>query len=149
MDYQYELEQYDKEYKDLPLRERGARLPEGVYQVEVKEARVEQSGGDFDNLQLALVFEVISGEHEGTRHTKWTNLDNEVGRSITKEDLHTLAPETFDNAKLSDLPRLTGMLIEQRAEIRVKENHKDGKTYTNTYINKRLDLPGVDENKPF
>lgn len=137
-----ELEMYDEEWEDIEVREPSTPLPLGTYQVEITEARVELSGGEYDDKQLTLVFRVLSGEYSGSTHRKWINLDTEVGRQIAKTDVDRIGVEV---PKLSDLPRLTDLMIGVRLEIALVKGSakRNGGFYTNTFINRRLDEESI------
>ena len=137
MNYEEELEKYDEEFADLPVTEPMTfeDIPPGRYQVEVDEARVEkaQTSG---RLQFTVFYRIISGDLEDNNIPKFTGLDTPIGREIAKNDLHRMG---MDLEKLSDLPKLTPMLIGQKLEVMVKLNEKDGQTYRNVFINKRIE----------
>lgn len=150
------LEQFDGQYEEMEVKERQAYLPDGVYQATVIEARVETS--DWDKLQLVMVFEALTGPSKGGTIKKYYDLEDERGQGWLKQDMFTL---NFDLLKLSGLPQLTPVLIGKTAEIKVQRKEvpkEDGttKTYTNVYINKRIetdsnyiDPPPVGDDYPF
>ena len=160
MSYEDDLAAHDGEWEGIKPRQPKGMLPLGTYQVEVIEARVERAGGDYDDLQLVLVFEVITGDLEGSQHRKWSSLDTEIGREIAKQDCFNLGLEV---PLCSDLPKMTAMLIGRRAEIKLVQGKakRDGGYWTNTYINKLLDpqdssnyidpppIEDMDHDKPF
>jgi len=138
MDINQELAQYDSEYEGIEIRENNyEELPDGTYQVEVIEARVEHSSGESRRLQFTMVMRVLApSDYVERRTTKCTGLEHEVGRSIMKNDLHRMGLEI---GKLSDLPSITPVMIGAIMEIAIVTNEKDGNTYHNKYINKMFD----------
>ena len=135
--YAEDLAAYDDDFAEYEVKENvGERLPDGTYQAEIKEARVERTSGEYENLQFTLVFEILNGDYEGVTHHKWINLDSEMGRKIVKQDVFNLK---LPLEKLSELPAMTPMIVGLKVRIRVKYRKSGEKTYTNTYINKLLD----------
>jgi hypothetical protein len=138
-DYGDVLEQYDDAYEATQVEERQQYLPDGNHQVQITEARVEKS--NWGTLQLVLVFQAVAGPSRGGTIKKYYDLEDERGQGWLKQDLFTLQ---FDLGKLSALPQMTPMLIGKTAEIKVqrKDVPRDAgvmKTYTNVYINKRIE----------
>lgn len=151
-----ELEAYDEHWKGIEVQDAPefGGLPDGRYQVEVDQARVEHSQRS-GRPQLTLIFKVISGEYAGRYTGKFTGLDTDMGREIAKNDLHRLG---LDIDKLSGLPQVTPMLIGVTAEIGLQTKPgKDGNEYQNTYINKLIEVdagnyiepPPVDDGAPW
>lgn len=140
MTIEEELEPLDEKYADIVVKEPLADLPEGRYQVKVLEARVEHSKAG--RLQFVTIFEVLSGEHAGATQAKFQGLDSDIGLEIAKNDLHRM---NLDLDKISDLPKLTPMLIGLTLEITVvRKAGKGDEMYTNVYINKALDIEAPD-----
>lgn len=140
MSIEEELEQYDEKYADIKVKEPPVDLPDGRYQVKVLEARVEHSKAG--RVQFVCIFEVLSGEHAGATQAKFQGLDSDIGLEIAKNDLHRM---NLDLDKISDLPKLTPMLINLCLEITVQRKAGEGDTvYTNVYINRALDIEAPD-----
>lgn len=154
-DIDEDLKGFDGEWADIPFSERAnfGKLPDGKYQAEIEEARVEHSKAG--NLQLTFIFRILSGDFAGSTHGKFTRLDRpnqyddkgdekpDAGRSIAKNDMHLLGQ---DVGKLSDLPLTTEMVIGTKVEISIQRKTIKDIEYTNTYLNKVLDTAAAENN---
>lgn len=114
-----------------------APLPDGRYQVEISEARVEHSKGS-GRLQFTMVMRIIAPVEFSNRvTTKCTGLGTDIGLSIVKGDLDRMGIKLD---KVSGLTQVTPMLLGCFLEIALVSKKADnGETYQNTYINKVLD----------
>lgn len=140
-----ELNKFDDEWKGLPdTRSNGdfTPLPDGLYQAEIDQARVEHSKGS-GRLQLTLVFRIHApNEFEGRTAVKCTQLDDdsdfgEMKRGWVKQDLFTLGIQ-IDS--ISNLPEITTMIVGSLVEINLKSKYSEttGETYQNVFVNKLL-----------
>lgn len=129
-----ELAEFDPEWANLePGREINVDpIPDGKYQANVMEARVEHSKGS-GRLQFTIVMTLTSGGQEGRVKVYCQGLVNEIGRNIVKSDLYTMG---IDVDLLSSLPDICPMIVGSRLNIALKsKTGKDNIVYQNCYIN--------------
>jgi hypothetical protein len=136
-----ELAEYDEEWAeiDATIEEKEFEpLPDGKYQAEVMEARVEHSKRS-GRLQFTLVFQILApSKHAGRVTTKCTGLENTDQRGWVKQDLLRLLGPGAMPQKLSDLPLLCPLIVGMKVNIALVSKEKDGTVYQNVYINKVL-----------
>lgn len=138
-----ELMELDAIWGDIVVEDRNFDpLPDGRYQVEVTEARVEHAKNS-GRLQFTMVMVVLSpSDLAGKSIVKCSGLDNEQSLSFVKSDLKTLQVET---EKISGLPLITTMLIGNFIEVALVSKKKGDETYQNVYINRLLQKPGEED----
>lgn len=153
MSIEEELREMDGVWKEIEVEDREFKpLPDGKYQVEVTEARVEHSKGS-GRLQFTILMRVAAPAELAHRTiAKCSGLESERSLSFVKSDLATMGI-LID--KVSGLPAITTMLLGTFLEVAlVTKKAQDGNTYQNCYINKLLlagepaDLEPVDDS-PF
>lgn len=134
------LASMEGEYEAAEARAGGGTVPDDTYQATIERFDFwEPDGGG----ELRLVTEclITSGDYAGMHPPSvWHNLEDPEKLGFLKAYLNLLG---LGEVKLSELQGALETVLDTPVEIRVatRKSKKDGKEYTNTYINKRLGDP--------
>lgn len=126
-------------------------LPDGSYEVEIIEARLEHSKAG--RLQFTMAMAVTAGSPFAGRYIyKFTSLDNEIGIRILKDDQQILkfgrqemnkdGETRIDLYPPSEIAEHTGELIGAIVKVSLKtKTARDGNSYQNCYLNRLILAP--------
>lgn len=135
MSYKDLLEQFDDVWGATePMKNEFSPLPDGKYQARIDVARIEENE-EYHTVNLAWEFEVTTGEYQGRRIFKRSQLDNEERLVYLKTDLDRLGVKLD---RLSDIESVLHQLLDLVVEVYLKTGKPNdkGKTYQNCYINR-------------
>lgn len=113
-------------------------VPNGVYQAFVRGASVEEHEGV---RQLKWELTIMAGPHKGRRLWRRNALNTQENLNWLLGDLQTA--KLSMPSDMNELYELARQLLHMVFEVRVSTSvgKKDGKTYTNVNLRKRLSLP--------
>jgi hypothetical protein len=151
MNYEYtaeDLEMYDDDFDNAEAPSTddfNAPVPEGTYRCLIQKAEIRHNKYmNVPELNLTLVidgYKEAGGNHSG----RWLWNANNFGDKGMNYLKGTLAKLGYEG-KLSELANSLDTLLDLWVEVGVKHKTKDNKTFVNTYINRIVDAPGVDDN---
>ena len=126
-------------YRDAETGYKPRSLPEGKYQTVISAFALKPSTKFPDELNLALGFEVLSGDQKGVTAYKYYSITPEH-ISRLKNDMLVLGIDLEDDvSKLGELTT-ADKILDQIVDITIKHTQKkDGKGfYQNVYVNRSL-----------
>lgn len=136
MSVQDKLKKLKKAWKSAEARAGFTPVPDGTYQVRIKDATLEESKAS-KRLQVCWELEIISDEHEGRKLFKRDGVDDESQLEWFKGNLETLELEA--PAEIAGITDVLGEAVGLAVEITVKTANE----FQNIYFNDLIE--GVDE----
>jgi hypothetical protein len=133
------LETMNDAWNDAPELGTNSLPPDGNYQAKVERFDFIESKQSH-NLTLITKFVVTNGEHAGREAPVFHDLEDPERLGWAKGHLSLLGLENV--SPLSTLEERLAEVLDTPVEIRITSKEKDGKTYRNVYLNKRLGDPG-------
>jgi len=136
-DWDDELGALNDAYQSYEVKDSNfASLPDGLYQVEVEEARLERAKGS-QRPQIAFMFGVLAPEAmRGRKIFHYRGLDDPERIGWVKTDLTRMGLGDMEDLRAlpQELPRLIGRIIEVALKTRTTEKGE----YQNCYVNRLL-----------
>lgn len=128
------LKELDADWKGTEAAENtGSSLPDGKYQAAIEKAQLLTTKTD-DRPYLGLYLTVLDGLQKGG-HAFVNHFLEKDRLPYLKKDLQTLGFELGALSELeNELPHMLGLVVD--ITVKTSESKKDGKSYTNTYINR-------------
>ena len=142
MSFKEQLEEYQVAWSEAEVNDGGSfeNLPDGKYQVSIEEVRFENAKAS-GRLQLAWVFNVLSGKSKGRKVFHYRGLDSEESVGWMKNDIHRCGLKV---ESITDLPDMLPQLLDRVIEITLKTKKNDKGEFQNCFINKLLSSAVID-----
>jgi hypothetical protein len=118
-------------------------VPPGKYTARIMEAVLEN--GQY-GWQLIWRFQIVNGDYVNKKITRYDGLDGERSLEFVANNLQVFGVD-IEDFDLEDLPEICEQLTEKKpyVAIAVSINEKNGKEYTNIFINRHLEDDVEDE----